>query len=230
LEDFELPSQLAGELGQLRVKHQQVALARRQAIVNTLLNNERSLFAELFDAALVAQICQQSRHHHPVVNQWLEAEILPASEIGFGADPELAVMRDEQGILHIVWTWPPSRISNQCRLAICKNRPSPHILPDDVSSLHTATIDRDQWDPDKGYQIAFDPDWVESRVFVWAVVDLGFQVFYSSPFEVGQIKPLAKQPRRWGLFRSWRGEKEPGEGEGGSESAEAAEASEEARE
>ena len=228
LNSFELPPQLAGDLGQLRAKNQQAMLAKRQAIVNTLLNNERSFFAELFDASLVAQICQQSRHHHPVVNQWLEAEILPASQIGFAADPEHAVMRDDQGTLHIVWTWPPSRISNQCRLAICKSPPSPHVVPDDVPSLHAATIDLDQWDPDKGYQVAFDPDWVESRVFVWAVVDLGFQVFYSTPFEVGQIKPLAKQPRRWGLFRSWRGEKASSDGEDGDESAEAEETPEEA--
>jgi hypothetical protein len=183
-------------------------LAKRQAIVNALRNNERSVFAELFDARLVAQICEQSRHHHPVVNQWLESEILPASRIGFAADPERAVQRDEQNVLHIRWEWPPSRISTQCRLAICKTPPPPHVIPDDVPSQHAVTIDYDQWDAEEGYQVTFDPEWVESRIFVWAVIDLGFQVFYSTPFEVGQIEPLAKQPRRWGLFRSWRGETE----------------------
>jgi hypothetical protein len=213
LEGFDLPPQLAGELGQLRAKGQQARLAKRQAIVNTLLNNERSLFAEIFEAPLVAEICQQSRHHHPVVNQWLEAEILPASQIGFSADPEQAVMRDDQGTLRILWGWPPPRITNQCRLAICKTPPSPHVMPDDVPSLFSATIEREQWDPENGFQVALDPDWVESRVYVWAAVDLGFQVFFSTPFEVGRIKPLAKQPRRWGLFRSWRGEKGHGEDE-----------------
>ena len=66
-------------------------IAKRQAIVNALLNNQRSAFVELFDAATVGEICRQFRHHQPLVYQWLESEILPASRIGFQADPEQAV-------------------------------------------------------------------------------------------------------------------------------------------
>ena len=220
LQNAELPPQLAGELGQLRVKSQQEALAKRQAIVNTLLNNERGLFAELFDANLVRQICEQFRHHHPVVNQWVESEILPAGKIGFAIDPEHAITRDEDGHLHLSWTWPPPRISNQCRLAICDRQPAVHALPDDVQALYSASIDRDQWNPLIGYVVEMNPEWEGKRVFVWAVVDLGFQVFFSAPFEVGLIKPVAKQTeRRWSLFRRRRDEdKKPKDAEPESDS------------
>jgi hypothetical protein len=207
LQNAELPPQLAGELGQLRVKSQQAALAKRQAIVTALLNNERGVFAELFDAHLVGQICQQFRHHQPVVTQWVEEEILPLSQPGFAADPEHAVTRDEEDRLHILWQWPAPRISNLCCLAICRTPPPEHVIPDDVDALHKATVQRAQWDPHVGYVVPMEPDWEDSRVYVWAVVELGFQQFFSAPLEAGQVKALTRQTeRRWGLF--WRRRRE----------------------
>jgi len=207
LQGRDLPPQLAKEIGQLRARAQQATLAKRQAIVNALLNNQRATFVELFDAATVGEICRQFRHHQPLVYQWLESEILPASRIGLQADPEQAVTRDEQGNLKIVWTWPPPQLSQRCRLAICKSPPRPQATPEDVDAWYSATLDAAQWNPEAGHQVPLDPQWEGSRIFVWAEVDLGFQLFFSSPFEVGQIKTAPKQ-RRWGLFRGWRAEKE----------------------
>ncbi len=207
LQGRDLPPQLAKELGELRAKVQHATLAKRQAIVNALLNNQRSTFVELFDAATVGEICRQFRHHQPLVYQWLESEILPASRIGFQADPEQAVTRDEQGNLKLVWTWPPPHVCHRCRLAICKSPPRPQATPDDVDAWYAVALEADQWNPDAGHQVPLDPQWEGSRAYVWAEVDLGFQLFFSSPFELGQIKPVAKQ-RRWGLFRGWRAEKE----------------------
>jgi hypothetical protein len=211
----DLPPQLAKELGELRAKVQQAALAKRQAIVNALLNNQRATFVELFDAATVGEICRQFRHHQPLVYQWLESEILPASRIGFQANPEQAVTRDEQGNLKLVWTWPPPHVCHRCRLAICKGPPRPQATPDDVDAWYSVALEADQWNPEAGHQVPLDPEWEGSRVYVWAEVDLGFQLFFSSPFELGQIKPVVAKHRRWGLFRGWRSEKEakPAEGQ-----------------
>lgn len=207
LQGRDLPPQLAKEIAELRAKAQQATLAKRQAIVNALLNNQRSTFVELFDAATVGEICRQFRHHQPLVYQWLESEILPASRIGFQADPEQAVTRDEQGNLKFVWTWPPPRIAQRCRLAICKSPPRPQATPEDVDAWYSVALEAGQWNPEAGHQVPLDPQWEGSRVYVWAEVDLGFQLFFSSPFELGQIKPAPKQ-RRWGLFRGWRAEKD----------------------
>jgi ribosomal protein S20 len=207
LQGRDVPPQLAKELAELRSRAQQATLAKRQAIVNALLNNQRSAFVELFDAATVGEICSQFRHHQPLVYQWLESEILPASRIGFQADLEQAVTRDDQGNLKLVWTWPPPRICRRCRLAICKVPPRPQATPEDVEAWYAVALDADQWDPQAGHQVPLDPEWEGSSVYVWAEVDLGFQLFFSSPFELGQIKPVVKQ-RRWGLFRGWRAEKD----------------------
>ena len=74
LQGRDLPPQLAKELAELRAQAQHATLAKRQAIVNALLNNQRSTFVELFDAATVGEICRQFRHHQPLVYQWLESE------------------------------------------------------------------------------------------------------------------------------------------------------------
>ena len=47
---------------------------------------------------------------------------------------------------------------------------------------------REQWNPAAGHQVALNPEWEGSYVFVWAVIDLGYQVFFSEPLEVGQIQ------------------------------------------
>jgi hypothetical protein len=198
LREQPLPPELARQIHELREQTQQAAVARRQAIVNTLLDNQRRTFVELFDAAVVADICRQYRHHQPVVSQWLEADILPAAKIGFSADPA-AVSRDESGMLTIRWNWPPARITDHCHVRICRKPPLPHAAPEDVPAVHSVTITSDQWDPEQGVQIPMEADWERCQVYVWAVVDLGFQRFTSEPFLLGEIKPLPKQ-RRWSLF------------------------------
>jgi hypothetical protein len=207
LQGRDLPPQLGKQLAELQARAQHATLAKRQAIVNALLNNQRAAFVELFDAATVGEIFSQFRHHQPLVYQWLESEILPAERIGFQADPEQAVTRDEQGNLKLVWTWPPPRICRRCRVAICKTPPRPQATPEDVEALYTAVVNTDSWSPEAGHQVPLDPLWEGCHVIVWAEVDLGFQLFFSSPFDLGQIKPVAKS-RRWGLFRPWRTEKD----------------------
>ena len=211
LQGVNLPPKLAQALQAARTQIQQATLAKRQALINVLRENRRTDFAELFDVATLTDICRQSRHHQPLVGQLLETEILPLSRIGLAADPATALQRDEQANLSIVWTWPPPRISNVCRLAICKQRPRAQVSPDDVPAEYAVTIAREQWNPAVGQQVVMQPEWEGSYVLVWAVVDLGYQIFFSEPLEVGQIQPLVKaaqQPqRKWGLFRGWRGEK-----------------------
>jgi len=229
----QLPPELASTLKQLQAKAQKAVAAKRQAIVNTFMENDRSAFVELFDAALIGDICGQFRHHQPVVSQWVESEILPVSRLGLAADPENAVVRDEAGNLTIKWTWPAPNVSNECRLLICQNRPPASALPEDIKAQYAVTIQRHEWNETTGHQVAPDPEWDRSGVYVIAAIDLGFQVFYSEPLQVGHIQPVeVKQQRRWGLFRSRKAEKaaKPGEEVEESEETEAAEDAEQADE
>jgi hypothetical protein len=224
----ELPTELTGKLKELRAKVHKATAAKRQAIVNTLMENDRPAFVELFDAALISDICVQFRHHQPVVSQWVESEILPASRIGLAADPENAVVRDEDGNLTTRWTWPASTISHECRLLICQDRPTANALPEDVDAQYSVAIQRHEWDEAAGHQVQPNPELDGSDVYVWAVIDLGYQTFYSEPFRVGRIQPIeVKQQRRWRLFRSRRAEKAAKTAEGQKETKASEQADEE---
>lgn len=204
----ELPPDLVGKLKELRSKLHKATAAKRQAIVSSLMENDRPAFVELFDAALIRDICGQFRHHQPVVSQWVESEILPISRIGLASDPENAVVRDEEGNLTIKWTWPAPNISQECRLLICQKRPTSNALPEDVPAQYSVAIRRHEWDEATGHHVPHDPELDGSDVFVWAVIDLGYQAFFTEPFHVGHIQPIeVKHHRRWRLFRSRRAEK-----------------------
>lgn len=203
-----LPPELTGRLKELRTKIHKATAASRQAIVSTLMENDRPGFVELFDAALISDICGQFRHHQPVVSQWVESEILPVSRLGLATDAETAVVRDEEGNLTIRWTWPAPNISNECRLVICSTRPSANALPEDVDAQYSVAIQRHEWDEATGHQLQQNPELDGNDVYVWAVIDLGYQTFFSAPFRVGHIQPIEVKPqRRWGLFRSRKAEK-----------------------
>lgn len=216
-----IPGDLQGAIAESRSKAQQAEAARRQGVLNALQDNNRAAFAEQFDASLVAEICRQFRHHQPVVSQWVEAEILRSERLGLVADPATAVTRDEDGRLRLLWTWPHPQISTRCHLRICRKQPAPGTLPDDVEALHSVVLDHHDWNKDTGYTVQFDPEWHDALVLVWAVIDLGYQCFYSKPLKIGQIEPAPKQ-RRWTLFAK-RGEAKPGKSEAGEAEGEPAE-------
>lgn len=221
MEGHVLPDATAQSLEDMRAESQQQRAVKRQAIVGCLSNNDRAAFRELFDPLLVGEICEQFRHHQPVISQWIESEILPLPLLGLACDPETALARDEDGNLHVLWNWPEA--ASECKVVVSKKRPPAHSIPDDLESLHAVALDRLNWRPELGYQVALDPEWEGAHVYVWAVIDLRFQLFYSDPLDLGEIKAEEKQPaKRWGLFRSWRAAKAAKEaaGEGEAEVAE----------
>lgn len=172
---------------------------RRNALKNCLVDNRRSEFADLFDTEIVRDICQQYHHHEPVVGQWLENDLLGADQIGLTVPNEGGLTKVDDTTWRAVWVWPPDRITRQCRLAVCKEPPA-GVSPDDLSTQFSATIDQDDWKTGDaaGFDFQIEEEWRGSFVYVWAVVDMGFQVYFSEPVQVGQIEPKKK---RWGLFR-----------------------------
>ncbi len=205
LQEPGLAPELAERQEQLRSQVQQARAAERQELVTTLLENRRSAFAQAFDAPVVREICEQFPHHQPVVRQWVEAEIVPAERIGFAHDPQTAVTRDErEDLLCLRWQWPPSCVCDRCDLLVTSTKLGPHDLPEDAESLYRAQLDRPEGDCNGQLQVAPESGWEGARIYLWARIDLGFQVFYSEPYQLGSVPPVSVKTSRWGLFRAWR--------------------------
>ena len=206
MQDRPLVDELQQNIENLRAQAKQAMLARRQALVTALLENGRNTFHELFDADLVREICRQSPHHQPLVNQWMDSEILPVSRSGLAVDAEQAIQRDENsGMIRFSWTWPATRISTRCRLLISKRKPAETDIPDDIDALLAIDLEHAQWSDEVGCQVEFQAEWEQAYVSVWAVIDLEFQTFYTLPLEIGRIQPAEKQ-KRWSFFRRSKGE------------------------
>ncbi len=196
----EFTPDLAQSFEELKKRLAHAELARQKSFVTALLENKREVFRELFDTEMVKEICQKSPHHRNLVAQWVEREVLPLERIGLGISDSAITYSEDKSQCDVAWTWPEERVSNDCVLQVRKDVPKPHSLPDEKLALYSATITRADFDSRRFYPLAVDPAWEGCYLCVWAVVDLGFQVFYSQPLTLGQLQ-IAAKPQRRGLFR-----------------------------
>ena len=80
---FPLPPALAEGRSELKTRLEQARLSRRSALLNALVQNDRSVFFDVFDRSLVNELSKQFPHHVQTINRWIETEILPASRCGW---------------------------------------------------------------------------------------------------------------------------------------------------
>jgi len=207
LRGFPLPGHITQGIEEARERHQQQQVARRQALITALIEGDRSVFAELFDARMLREVCEQYQHHQVVVGRFIESEILPLSRSGLaephGDGPEgQALRRDEEheDVYIARWQWPAARFARSCRLIVCQKPPPPHVNPEETQAVYSVSISAAQWEADGAcHRIQIVPEWAGCHVLVWFNIDMGFQSFFSEPLDLGTLAP-AKKHKRWGLF------------------------------
>lgn len=227
MQDYPLSDELQAGIQAVEEHASQQRLAARQRMIAALLGNRKTEFVRTFDHTLLREICEQFKHHQPVISQWTETEILPLRSIGLSldlpaqaaaeqpaaddshgnghAEPPPAerggVAWQEDGKVSIRWRWPEPRFGNSCRLLVTRQTPKSHTHPDDVESLYDTTITRDQWlEHDSRFTITPQEEWLGANVIVWSVVELGYQTFHSEPLVVGQLTAPKQAKKRWGIF------------------------------
>ncbi len=202
LRRYPLPSDITQGIEHAKERFEQQQLSRRQALITALMEADRGVFAELFNARTLGEICEQYRHHQAVVSRMVENEILPLAKSGLAKPDGDALARDEEdeAVYIARWTWPPPKFAAACRLIVCQSPPPKHGNPEDVQAVYSVAITRAQWEADGGHhKITTVPQWANFHVLVWFNIDLGFQSYYSEPLELGTLVPAKKQ-KRWGLF------------------------------
>lgn len=189
LADYPLPASLNDPLAAYRERARQECLARKQAILQAILDHDPNAFRERFDRELVAELCLQSPHHERVVAAWIEQEILPLDRCGLQPTPgvwQLPIANRRE----FRWIWPSHAITCQCQVTVSHNRPSRNAIPDDMDLLYSTVIERKSAEGEQAIiELPIVLAWHGAEVFVWAIVDLGFQTFYSEPLSLGLIRP-----------------------------------------
>jgi serine/threonine protein kinase len=203
-----LPANVAEKLREMNEGMQQRRAARRQALVAALTSTRRKEFYELFDKQIIREICEQFQHHQPLVNQWIEDEILSLERCGLAAVEEHGLKRISDEHYRARWVWPDTRFADRCRLVVTPQLPKPNANLDNLSNHLAFTIDRNTWDAGAGYRdLLTEKEWIGCYVLVWAILDVGFQTFDTQPLQLGQLEAEEpqeeQQPKKkgWSLFR-----------------------------
>lgn len=196
LADYPLPAEWEPVVTTARQR-----IARVEALLEALRDQQRSSFRELFDVRIIRLYPKRFASYESLLARWIGSEVLLPEKLGLqsaGGRRSVLAVGDPAGSYRVRWTWPQQRFADQCLLAICLDQPGPEDGPGQLNVLHRVPVDRKSWEGgSSGWIVHTEPGWTGAYVVVWAVVDLGFRVFYSSPLVLGRLEGRS----RW----TWRG-------------------------
>ena len=101
------------------------------------------------------------------------------------------------------WNWPEPRFCERCLVAVCREPLAADELPSAQDVWQTIPIDRKSYEEGGGSRVFHaKTTWLGGYVAVWAIVDLGFDTFYSEPLVLEQLETANGQPhgKAKGLF------------------------------
>ncbi|WP_197442554.1 protein kinase domain-containing protein [Lignipirellula cremea] len=199
LEHYPLPPELAEGIAEARRRAQREREQRRHGLLQAMIDNERAQFVALFEVNTVREIAESHSYHQPVISRWTEAEMVRPERNGLGVIENGVELLDPLHV-RLRWQWPREAISKRCILAITQEKVGPHAIADDLRQpLYKTTLDYSQWLSDESrHEVEVHADWNEAQIFVWTVIDLGYELFHSPPVELGRLSLIRK--KRWGIF------------------------------
>jgi hypothetical protein len=100
----------------------------------------------------------------------------------------LTAVDEAEGNYRAVWVWPERRFTEKCRFAVSAQAPSNGEALDGNAAIYATAVDRAEWDAAGGaWLLKADASWHNAFAVVTAVVECGFQTFFSRPLVLGQF-------------------------------------------
>ena len=173
-----------------------------------LADEDRQAFVDAFDARLIRQFMDRFQQHQTTLLRWTESEILSADVMGLlpaVGRASLAELDLQKGSYRTRWTWPLPRFTDECLLAVVREKPNDYDTVDDHEVLHQVKIDRAEWESGGGSRtLEAQPEWEGAYAVVWAGVDLGVRYYWSQPLVLGQLNNVPARAehgmKNWRLF------------------------------
>ncbi len=185
LADYPLPDRW---MPVVRDFHEQVQ--RAETLLSTLREGDRQAFVAEFDARLIRHDAERFRPHEALLCQWIRSEILPREQIGLRPALDrvnLACAAKRKRLFRACWTWPSPRFADECLLGICSQEPQVEDDPLELELSCRVPVDRASWENAGGcWTLPVQRQWMSSWVVVWAMVDIGFRLFFSHPLILGR--------------------------------------------
>ncbi len=163
-------------------------LARGQRLVESLRTGDRSAFLEQFDAPLLRQSPAQFAPLREVLRALIVEEVLPAKKLQLEPPIAIAALARQGPVLIARWRWPMPRFTDQCLLGIVRHPPRKTDDPNTMAMLEKTIVTRKSYESASGSRRIHPlPEWEGCYVAVWAVIETGFETFYSEPLTLGRI-------------------------------------------
>ena len=181
-------------------------LATLASLERALAAEDHKAFIDAFDARLIAQYMDRLQPHQATILRWTESEVLAADTMGLQpavGRASLAELDNQKGDYRARWTWPLPRFTDQCLLAVVREKPNDFDTADDHEVLCQEWIDRTSWEAGGGCRtLEADPSWEGCYAAVWALVDLDVRRYWSQPLVLGQFVNVPA--RNVSARRGWR--------------------------
>jgi len=193
------------------IQKAQEKAGRFDDLLAAVRDGQRTAFYELFDARLIRRGAEQFEPYRSAMTEWTLSGMLELEPLGLDtatARPAISPARGPAGSYRVKWKWPQRRFADQFLLAVCHDQPADNVVPQDVPTYMRVLIDRADWQRDgRSRVIHTQPEWIGGCVAVWAVIDLGFRVFYSRPLVLGRLETDSSWKwRSWNPFSARGGE------------------------
>ena len=174
-----------------------------QQLIAVIRSGNPAEFRESFDADIVRRYGKLLGTYRTELVKMIRDHILPADCIGLKpfAMKRQGLIRGLRNTWEARWSWPDRRFTDRCYLGICRQRPGRDQSPRDLAlpeSLNAVT--REQYEGGGGKRVIHPKmEWNTGYVVVWAVLDVGFEQFFSEPLILGRLElagPGQQQTRR----------------------------------
>jgi len=205
LAGFPLPAEWAPAIKAARQGRKQA-----ETLLAALRDGQKEALPELFDARVVRFDAQRFAPYNSVLRDFITTEVLSPEKLGLRPVKRGALKREKgsETAYRVRWNWPESIAAEQCLLAICFGEPVEEDKPDELTAYYRASVDRESWEADgASLLVETQPDWAGGYVVVWAVIDPGFETFYSAPLVLGVLGDESRSKwKPWRAFGARRGE------------------------
>lgn len=165
-----------------------------RGMAGALASGNRQKFTESFSARLVRRHADALQPHWSRLCEWVKSEVLPTERLGLQpprAQRPLEVEQStERGLSRctIRWNWPELRFTDECRVMVCRNRPTNGDSPDRIKAWIDFPMTREMYQAAGGFRRqTIEPTWQGSYIVVWARIDLGSEILWSEPLVLGKV-------------------------------------------
>lgn len=169
-------------------------VAAVRGMLDALQRDDRARFAAAFSARVIREHSGTFLPHWEKLLAWTKSEVLPVERIGLGFPVGIKPVEVRPGGSRdfvrctLRWKWPEPRHSDECRVLLCRSKPSATASPDDTASLLKIPKTRELYQSAGGYHAQqVNAIWKGCYAVVWAKVDLGETALWSEPLILGKV-------------------------------------------